>query len=472
MIRVASFVTVLVLGVTAAAAAPSGPPPIPDDWVFPQGSRIAVPVTDSGAIEGPSEISHIIYVNRCPGGCTFTKSTTSDAQTNETIIGRVPNGAVMTLSPWSQSEAVWDAYITCMREVYGPYDVQIVTEDPGPGVPHHEAVAAGRASEMMITGALGIAPLDSSTCIPKNNVISFTFANDHGPDPINLCWTTAQESAHSFGLDHAFDCSDPLTYLDGCGQKFFRNRDFRCGEFAARDCVCGSATQNSHNKLLATFGPGTDPAPPVVTLVSPMPGPVQPGFSVFFSATDHRGVFRGELYINGWKWAEDNMPRSTYVLNLPGNVPDGVMDIEARACNDLNICGAAPVVRVTRGAPCDDAAADCLLGQRCDAGRCLWDPPSVELGGDCTFDQECLSLKCADGGGGPICTESCFGPPNDRCPEGFECSAPSGAEGVCRLAGDEGGGCCDAGSGGGAVAFNLGLGAMIGLLIARRRRKS
>ena len=26
----------------------------------------------------------------------------------------------------------------------------------------------------------------------------------------------AQETGHTFGLDHAFLCADPMTYLDGC----------------------------------------------------------------------------------------------------------------------------------------------------------------------------------------------------------------------------------------------------------------
>src|SRR5262245_33877247 len=142
MTRVASFVILaLALGATAAAAAPPGPPPVPDDWTFPPGSRIAVPTDLKHVAAAPEQISHIIWLNRCAGGCTYTKSNQNDALTNLTTIGNVAPGTPMTLSAWALTETTWNAYVNCMRTVYGPYDVQVVTDDPGP-VPHHEAVVA------------------------------------------------------------------------------------------------------------------------------------------------------------------------------------------------------------------------------------------------------------------------------------------------------------------------------------------
>lgn len=472
MTRVAWFViaAALAAGASSALAAPTAPP---GEWFRP-GAEVHVDtaVSEPATAEAPEPLSRILWLNRCPNGCDFTKATTNDALSNLTQIGDVPIGTVMHVSPFALSEQVWTDYVACMREVYGPYNVQIVTEDPGP-VPHHEAVVAGTAAEMHRPGALGVAPLDATTCVPKNNVISFSFANDHGPDPIGLCWTTSQESAHSYGLDHAFDCSDPMTYLGGCGQKYFRNKNINCGEFSARVCVCGSTTQNSHQKLLANFGPGVDPPPPTVAITMPADGATVPqGFSVFANATDRRGVAYAELYVNGWKWNTVNGAGPTFVLDLPQGVPDGVMEIKVRACNDLDVCAETPVRTVTRGAGCDDAATDCLVGQKCEGGRCFWDPPATEFGETCAYDQECVSGRCADGGRGAICTQECFGPPNDRCPEGFECSAPSGGTGVCRHASEEETGCCSTGGSSRSMALNLGLGAVVGLLALRRRRKS
>jgi len=477
MTRVASFIASVALVVMAGGStAVASPGTIsPNKRVSPHSAVLPLGPMTSEAAE---PFAKIIWLNRCPTGCTFTKSNTSDALSNRTIIGGsneepYAQGTVMTISPFAQSETMWQSYLTCMREVYGPYDVQIVTEDPG-NVPHHEAVVAGRAAEMGKEGALGVAPLDGTTCVPKNNVISFTYANDErAGNWEGLCWTTAQESAHSFGLDHAFDCSDPLTYIDGCGQKFFRNKDIKCGEYAVRPCTCGAPTQNSHQKLLSVFGPGTDPAPPVVTLNSPQAGPVNANFSVFATASDHRGVAYAELYINGWKWYRQPATESaTFVLNIPPTVPDGVMDLQVRACNDLDICAETAPVTVTRGQACGDATA-CLTGQKCEAGKCFWDAPVAEFGSACAFNEECLSGLCNDTGAGLTCTESCFGPPNDLCPAGFECNAGAGAAGVCRVASSDDGGCCSTGnaSGTGVVLVNLGLGSMIGLLVMRRRRR-
>ncbi len=455
---------------------------------------------DKGYIRAPESafvsahggiVSDIIYLNRCTGcpgtgcNCVFTKSSINDATSNQTYIGGVQQGQTMTITEFSHPQAVWDEFVTCMRAVYSPYDVSIVETDPGQ-TPHHEAVVAGRDVDIMRPGVLGVAPLDSSTCEPKNNVISFTFANAHGPTAglttaQHMCWTAAQESAHAFGLDHALDCSDPLTYLfttsggGSCGVRYYRNKLIDCGEDVARDCVCGGRKQNSHTKLLAVHGQGTVPAPPTVDVTMPTNNStvVEP-FSVVANVSDPRGVGRVEVLINGWEWAqvEGVVGRTAYLISVPNDVPDGILDIDVRGCNDLDSC-ATDRTTVTKGAPC--ATADtCAVGQRCEAGRCFWDPPTGQIGDDCTYSQACLSNLCSDIGGGDLaCTESCFGGPNDLCPDGFECSAPTGQQGVCRPPPEETG-CCSTGSdrnGSTALLVNVGLGLMVGLIAIRRRRR-
>jgi hypothetical protein len=437
-------------------------------------------------------VSDIIYVNRCNGcpgdgcNCVFTKSSISDATSNQTIIGGVQQGQQMTVTAWAQPEEVWTEFLACIRAVYSPYDVMVTDVDPGQ-TPHHEAVVAGRGSDMMLTGVLGVAPLDSGTCEPKNNVISFSYANQHGgggglSTAQHICWTVAQESAHAFGLDHALDCSDPLTYLltlpngGSCGQKYFRNKLIDCGEDAARNCVCGGTKQNSHAKLLAVHGMGTVPPPPTVDITMPAAnGTVSAPFSVVANVVDPRGVNRVEVLINGFKWAqvEGVNGRTAYLISVPNEVPNSVLDIEVRGCNDLDACG-TDTVRVTKGSRCTTADT-CAAGQRCDAdGRCLWDPPVGELGDACTYAQFCVSGVCNDIGGGELaCTESCFGGPNDQCPEPYACSAGTGQQGVCIPPSDDGGCCTVAGRGPSrtSLAVNLGLGALVALIAIRRRRR-
>ena len=76
------------------------------------------------------------------------------------------------------------------------------------------------------------------------------------------------------------------------------------------------------------------------------------------------------------------------------------------------------------------------------------------------------------GAGELACTEPCQGPPNDLCPEGFHCNAEPAQQGVCRPDDAEATGCCSVeGRGGNAVLLNVGLGGVVALLVARRRRR-
>ncbi|HUQ05106.1 MAG TPA: Ig-like domain-containing protein [Kofleriaceae bacterium] len=460
----------------------------------PAGSTGYVAAPTSAFVPTPHGglVSDIIYINRCTGcpgptcGCVFTKSSISDATSNQTIIGGVEAGVQMTVTEFSHSQAVWDELMTCIRSVYSPYDVVITDVDPGQ-TPHHEAVVAGRGRDMMLTGVGGIAPLDSGTCEPQNNVISFSFANQYSggaglTTAEQICWTVAQESAHAFGLDHALDCSDPLTYLytlpngGSCGIRYFRNKLIDCGENVARPCVCGGNKQNSHAKLLAVHGMGTVPPPPTVEVTMPADGAtVGASFSVVANVIEPRGVNRVELLVNGHEWTqvEGAVGRTAYLIPVPADVPDGILEIDVRGCNDLDAC-ATDRTTVTKGAPCTTADT-CAAGQRCDAGRCLWDPPVGAIGDACTYPEFCTSGVCADIGAGELaCTENCFGGPNDQCPDEYVCSAGTGQMGVCAPP-PVVDGCClsDAGRSNGrrTLAVNLGLGGLVGLLVIRRRRR-
>lgn len=346
------------------------------------------PVTDVAQDARDTGISHTLFINRCPGGCTFTPGTNDARYNTSSIIG----GVTRNLSEFNLGDEVWNAAIECVRDVYSPYDVDVVTEDPGDSMPHHEAVLAGYPAEVgrdPLTG--GIAP---ATCQPLNNVISFSFADGLGENLSGqtlietLCWTVAQESAHSFGLpNHVFDCHDPMTYLAGCGRKYFRNRAIQCGEFdGPGSCTCDMSSQNSHERLLSTFGEGTPPPPPVVTLQYPAEGAaVEDGFSIFFTAIDPRLVARSEIYLNG-----------TMVMELPGKDydtadepysaeapehPDGYIEIEVKSYDEFGAAGSAKVT-VLKGAPCesDDACGD---GYACSSGHCVVSGDGGGGGGCC-----------------------------------------------------------------------------------------
>jgi hypothetical protein len=269
-----------------------------------------------------------------------------------------------------------------------------------------------------------------------------------------------------------------MTYRTDCGgEKFFRNMPASCGENTVRECRCGG-TQNSHLKILNVFGPGTSIVPPPTAAVAtPADGAtVSSGFVVHATAGSKRGVARVELWLNGYKWAEapgasfgqiGQLDPSNYTLNVPSDVPDGVIDIEVKAFDDLGAEGDSQVVTVTKGQPCADASA-CAAGQKCDAGKCYWDPASGQLGDACEYPQFCESGICQGTADQLICTQTCIVSSSGSCPEGYDCVQTSGTDGIC-FPPAEGGGCCSVG-GGGALGLQCGLACLVLGFVLRRRR--
>jgi hypothetical protein len=396
-------------------------------------------------------LSHTLFVNRCVGDCQLTVGD-NDARSNTSSI--IPgNTTISEFDAGDQSDVIFDATVECLREVYGPYDVDIVTEDPGTETFHHEAILAGfpeEAGRDPLVG--GVAP---ASCTPLDNVISFSFANAvaqnlSGDRLIDtLCWTLAQESAHAFGLpNHVYDCADPMTYLPKpgepwCGRKYFRNRGIPCGDFEPTSCMCSVTEQNSHRELLAAFGPGTLPPGPAVAIQ--LPGPeaqVSDKFSIFFNAVDPRTVDHAEIWLNGSKYLtlpgydyfnQDNV----YSAEAPDH-PDGYIDVEIRAYTDIGSVGSATVT-VLKGAPCD-SDDQCFEHMSCDDGRCKYPAPSGELGDSCDYDQFCVSGICAGKDSGGECSQSCQMGVEGACPDGAEC-----IEGNVCYSGSSGGCCTVAG---------------------------
>lgn len=416
-----------------------------------------------------NHISKLLYVNRCVDGCTLSPGE-NDSRTNTSSIV----SGTSTLSEFQGSDIVFDAIVSCLRDVYLPYDVEIVTEDPGTEVFHHEAILAGTPQEIGLpSGVGGIAP---AACSPLNNVISFSFGNLDPDNVEELCWTLAQESAHSFGLpNHTFDCSDPMTYLGpagdaGCGRKYFRNKVLPCGEFEELPCNCGVAGQNSHLELSNVFGPGGAPPATEVDIIAPSPDQqVNDGFAIFFYATNTRLVDKVELWVNGTKYLENagyghDKRNDDYSFTAP-ELPDGYLDIEIRAYDDLGTVGSRTIT-VLKGAPCQNADG-CFEFQECNEGRCTYPPAAGQLGDECPYPQYCLEGSCVEHDGESYCSQSCNPNVSGSCPEGFTCVA----EGGC-FPEDAGGGCCSVAgrkdSGFPLVALGL---SVLGFVALRRRRR-
>ncbi|MGE0868076.1 MAG: MYXO-CTERM sorting domain-containing protein [Kofleriaceae bacterium] len=195
------------------------------------------------------KFSNIIYLNDCqPDGCLIEPGE-SDSTRNRSSIAREKSW----ISPFGGGPTTWQLITACIRDVYAPFNVEIVDERPPEGVNYHMAIVAGRPGEIDLPPYAGGAA--EGTCGYVANTVSFTFANDHLSSIEYICWTIAQETAHSWGLDHKLDERDPMTYLgSGPKRKYFQNEVGPCGEFTERECRCNRTGINSYQEILHVFG--------------------------------------------------------------------------------------------------------------------------------------------------------------------------------------------------------------------------
>jgi hypothetical protein len=466
----------------------------------PQGVADRIPVSKGRFITVPyngpvaAQTSGYIYLNRCTGGCTITKGADDARAMTSSIVAAGSHTVTEFQNDAGQTGAAaddaWHALVTCVQEVYSPFAVTVADVPPTNGVSYTMGIAAGNPSDVGLPA--DILGVGLATCAPLDNVMSFSFANHESGSGLSrmydTCWTIAQETAHNFGLEHEYQftdgnsaCSDPMTYRVDCGgEKFFRNKPAQCGEYANRPCDCGGV-QNSVGKLTNALGAGTSIIPaPTSMILTPPAGPVASGFTVGVAAGSRRGVEKVELWLNGHNWAtvpgaafgNNGQPNpSNYILTAPANVPDGVIDVVAKAYDDLDIETDSATVTVTKGAACTSADS-CLTGQKCDAGKCYWDAPTGQLGDKCTYNEFCVTGMCQDSDIGQYCTQSCVLNSADACPAMYDCIGTSDTQGVCLPHGNGGGGCCSVGGEApNALYAHVGLGLFaFGLVIRRRRR--
>jgi MYXO-CTERM domain-containing protein len=405
-------------------------------------------------------LARTIYLNRCADGCTVGDKR-EDPRANQSSIVKKPG----TLSPFPFGDQAWTTLVGCVKNAYDLYDVAI---------DHVEVLVAGFPTDVGFgLGTLGISPL-ASDCSPLRNVISFVFAEMHNPDnQAELCATVVHESGHTFGLDHALQCRDPMTYLTGCGDKLFLNIESPCGEFRhKRNCRCTS-TQNSHVKLMNELGPSGRKAQPSETTIE-RPLSVWDGGQIVGLVSDSRWVRSIELWINGFRW--EKLPHQVvedFRFLAPDGLSDGVLDIEVRGINDVGLVGTGRITLV-KGAPCVDSTT-CQATETCNQGRCVFPAPTRQLGEVCDEDSDCASWACLqyNEGSEPRCATSCsVGLEDSECPSGYACvKTDSFGAGRCwpedELP-DEGGCCNTSGQPPSALAILVVLG---GLFFFRRRRK-
>ncbi len=415
-------------------------------------------------VQAAAGFSNVIYLNNCKGGgCALTRGQENSLANKSSILGS--NSA--TVSPFAYSDSVWQQVVDCVKQTYSPFGVQIVTTRPTSGN-YHMAIVAGVPQN--IGEPQGVGGVSPFACGYLPNAISFSFANVYGGDVNDICWTVAQETAHSWGLDHKFDNRDPMTYLQsGPGRKNFMNEPGSCGEFSARQCDCQytGGKLNSFAEVFDTFG-GNTPTPPTIQITAPMANAtgLPQGFPIQAQIEDDVGVAKVELRIDNQ--LVDTKEAKPFAWVAPASLGQGSHQIELTAY-DFSGTSAKQMVMATLGNSCT-GDSECPSGNVCLQGRCVLGGGSQGgLGTTCEGNANCSSGQCAgDGAGTQLCVEACD-PALDGCPSGFECLGDTGAA-VCWPATSEG--ICNVGTNGsGKAAPTFLLLGIAALWITRRRRK-
>ncbi len=174
-----------------------------------------------------------------------------DASKNiSSVIGR--NGTSAKLRGFRGSQATWKSIVSCVRATFRPFDIEFVEDRPS-NPDYIMAVVGGSPRDIAYKGhhVGGLAPYNGDV-IPR--AIVFAFSDTLGNRKRATCNTIAMEVAHAYGLDHAYDCSDVMTYLPDCGPKYFRDKDVPCGESEPRPCPRNEPTQNSYKTLSGLVG--------------------------------------------------------------------------------------------------------------------------------------------------------------------------------------------------------------------------
>lgn len=134
-----------------------------------------------------------------------------------------------------------------------------------------------------------------------------------------------KQSMSVWSLDHVYNCRDPMTYLSGCGYKYFENISVVCGEYEPRQCFCGESKQNSYAIIRALFGKGKA-SPPMIRFVEPKDNTyVDPLFSIQVTILDFDGIDFAEL------WIDDELINTKYealyFFNTPPSITSGMRSL-------------------------------------------------------------------------------------------------------------------------------------------------
>jgi hypothetical protein len=149
---------------------------------------------------------------------------------------------------WQASPADQQAVLSCLRNIFADFDVEVVTEEPI-NSPYTEVVFG--LDPLEVGYPLGVSAAAPHGCSPLDNGIIFTFPSVVDSDPIRTCQSIAYGIGAAQTLSETIVKEDMMS-IEEYTDKRFLDEEVICDREA---CDCGGSTQNGYQVLLDTFGP-------------------------------------------------------------------------------------------------------------------------------------------------------------------------------------------------------------------------
>ena len=135
---------------------------------------------------GGSISSRIIFLNRYRGGCQIRAGFESSINNTSSIISG--NRTIGEFAPAN----VWNQVVQCVRNIYAPFDIEIVDQDPG-------SVRTGRTSSPARPPRPGSTPTPAAS---RRSRAASSTTRSPSPSPTSarwrrrgMCWTVAGDRA-------------------------------------------------------------------------------------------------------------------------------------------------------------------------------------------------------------------------------------------------------------------------------------
>jgi hypothetical protein len=469
-----------------------------DTFVRPSSGDVAVLEQALGATngDGPNG-AHIIFLNF--GGQKISPA--SNGQDNPAtgaswIAKSTVNMAAFDASPYAgqfTAAQAQQAIVTQFETFYAPFNVQVVTTRPTSGARYTMCVIGDYAETLLGSGAgsaAGIAPLDCGN--QSESEITYAFSASIAPNMTGLSLqqtlksiavTAAQETAHSYGLNHTNNTTDVMYPQLDPAQNGFVDANMTLIQNSSGTCN-NATTQDSKQLLLSNIGAsnGTNTTGPLptVSFAAPTSGQTIPlTFTIIVNASEMGGTI-SHVDVSAGSQTLFTATSPPYRSTL-STASSGDVELTATAYDtngnfqttsvDFTLAQNAPAQQLP---PCT-GPSDCLSTQMCQNGMCVAKPNSttgstgsttgttgsttgtsgsgggmdggttipngstsgggilmgIPTGGDCTADAECRSGVCDIRPGHKYCTAICDPMDTNSCPPGLSC-VPGGGQNVCQ----------------------------------------